>query len=137
MVYTTLFFISLLAATLLPGGSEALLLYNILEGYDLFLLLLVATIGNTTGSLINYFLGHKGADYLLHKGVLDSSSLQKGYHFFEKYGIWALLLSWVPIIGDPITLVAGVLKYDIKSFIMIVFFAKGVRYLIVAYIVLF
>ena len=128
MVYLSLFTISLLSATLLPGGSEALLLYDISQNYSLSLLLIFATLGNTLGAFINYIIGFKGVDYILSK----EKQLDKAEVYFQKYGAWALLLSWVPIIGDPLTLVAGVLKYDVKKFIMIVLFAKGVRYIMIA-----
>jgi membrane protein YqaA with SNARE-associated domain len=132
LVYLTLFTLSLLSATLLPMGSEALLLYDISQGHHLLLLLLFATLGNTLGSLINYLLGEKGVAYLLQKNIANQRQLDRAHRHFQKYGMWALLLSWVPIIGDPITLVAGALKYDMKQFIMIVFFAKGMRYIVVA-----
>ena len=128
LAYLTLFTLSLLSATLLPGGSEALFLYDISQNHNLFLLLISATLGNTLGSLINYFIGFKGVDYFLSK----EKNLEKATQYFEKYGAWALLLSWLPIIGDPITLVAGVLKYDVKKFIMIVLFAKGMRYILIS-----
>ena len=133
LAYLTLFILSLLSATLLPGGSEALLLYDISQNYNLTLLLIVATLGNTLGSLINYVIGLKGIEYLLSKNIAKKSHLDKAHCYFEKYGAWALLLSWVPIIGDPITLIAGVLKYDVKWFIMIVLFAKGARYIMIAW----
>jgi len=97
------------------------------------LLLLAATLGNTLGSLVNYFLGAKGTEYLLKKNIAKEKHLVKAHTYFERYGAWALLFSWVPIIGDPITLVAGVLKYDVKRFIMIVLLAKGMRYIMIAY----
>ncbi len=132
LVYLSLFTLSLLSATLLPGGSEALLLYDISQNYNLTLLLISATLGNTLGSLINYFFGLKGVDYLRSRKIAKEKYLEKAHTYFQKYGAWALLLSWVPIIGDPITLVAGVLKYDVKKFIMIVLFAKGIRYVLVS-----
>ncbi len=132
MVFLTLFAISFLAATLLPLGSEALLLYNISLGYDVFSLILVATIGNTLGSIVNYFLGLKGVDFLTSKKYTNPKRLEDATKTFKKYGAFSLLLSWVPIIGDPITFIAGVLKYDIKKFILIVFLAKGMRYVIVS-----
>lgn len=130
--YISLFSIALLSATLLPGGSEALLVYDIIQGYNLYLLIFVATLGNTIGSLINYFLGRKGIEYLVAKKSASKAQLERAERYFDKYGAWALLLSWVPIIGDPITLVAGVFAYDVKKFIMIVFCAKGIRYILVA-----
>jgi len=135
LVYLTLFGVSLLAATLLPMGSEALLLYDLSLGYNPFLLILFATTGNTLGSIINYFLGHKGVDFLTDKKYLNPKQLKKATNTFEKYGAFSLLLSWMPIIGDPITFVAGVLKYDFKKFVVIVFIAKGVRYMVVSLLI--
>ncbi len=106
-----------------------MLLYDLSLGYSPFYLLFFATTGNTLGALINYFLGAKGTDYLLSKNIAKERQIAKAHDYFEKYGGWALLLSWVPVIGDPITLIAGVLKYELKWFIMIVMFAKGARYL--------
>jgi len=131
-----LFGISLLAATLLPIGSEALLLYDLSQGYNPYLLVTFATIGNTLGSVINYFLGYKGVDFLIRKKYANQKKLTDASVIFKKYGAYSLLLSWVPIIGDPITFIAGVMKYEIKKFIIIVFIAKGVRYTIVTLIYL-
>ena len=131
MVFLTLFSVSLLAATLLPLGSEALLLYDLSLGYNPILLILFATLGNTLGSVINYFLGSKGIDFLIKKKYANRDKLTNASKTFKKYGAFSLLLSWVPIIGDPITFVAGVMKYEIKMFILIVFIAKGVRYVVV------
>lgn len=135
MVYLSLFGISLLAATLLPGGSEALLLYDLSLGYNPILLIFFATIGNTLGSVINYFLGYKGVDFLTDKKYANPKQLQKATNTFERYGAFSLLLSWVPIIGDPITFIAGVLKYDLKKFIVVVFIVKGVRYIVVSLLI--
>ncbi len=128
MTYLTLFFASLLAATLLPGGSEALLLYDLSQNYSVSFLLLAATAGNTLGSLINYLLGYKGSDYLLHRGYLKPKALARGHALFEKWGAVALLLSWMPVVGDPVTFVAGVLRYEVWKFLLLVVIAKGVRY---------
>ncbi len=135
MVYLSLFGISLLAATLLPGGSEAVLLYDLSLGYNPTLLILFATIGNTLGSIINYFLGYKGIDFLTRKKYANPKQLQIATNRFERYGAFSLLLSWMPIIGDPITFIAGVLKYDLKKFVVVVFIAKGVRYIVVSLLI--
>lgn len=135
MVYLTLFGFSLLAATLLPGGSEALLLYDLSLGYNPLLLIFTATIGNTIGSVINYVIGLKGTDYIISRGYAKEEKLQKAENFYQEYGVWSLLLSWMPIIGDPITFIAGVLHFDFKKFVLIVLFAKGVRYLVIAQLV--
>ena len=133
MVYITLFTVSFLAATLLPLGSEGLLLYDISQNDSLFLLWSVATVGNTLGSMLNYWLGLKGEDYLERKGHLSSKKMAKARSFFAKYGGWSLLLSWAPIIGDSLTFIAGVLRYDFKYFALIVFVAKGLRYTIIIF----
>jgi len=132
LIYLTLFGVSFLAATLLPIGSEALLLYDISLEANLSLLILSATIGNTLGSTVNYLLGYKGVEFLLEKNYANSKQLKKATDIFQKYGAYSLLLSWMPVIGDPTTFIAGVLKYDFKKFVLIVFVAKGVRYLVVS-----
>ena len=134
MVYLTLFAVSFLAATLLPLGSEALLLYDISENYSLLLLWSVATLGNTLGSMVNYWLGLKGEDYLERKGHLSVEKMDNAREFFGKYGGWTLLLSWVPIIGDPLTFIAGVLHYNFKWFTLIVAVAKGTRYAVIIFL---
>ena len=135
MIYITLFFSALISATLFPLGSEALLIYDIKQGYNLYFLLLFATIGNVLGSVINYYLGLKGEEYLIKKNYLKEEKIEKYKSFFDKYGSFSLLFSWAPIVGDPITFIAGILKYDIKKFLLLVTIAKFGRYSILAYIV--
>ena len=135
MVYITLFTVAFLSATLLPMGSEALLVYNISQNYSLLLLWSVATAGNTLGSVVNYWLGLKGEMYLEEKGYLSAKKMEKARSFFDKYGGWTLLLSWVPIIGDPLTFIAGVLKYRFWWFVVIVAVAKATRYGVVVLMV--
>jgi len=131
MVYLSLFFVSFVSATLFPMGSEAVLLYDLSMGHSVLLLWFVATVGNTLGSLLNYWLGLKGEGFLEKRGYLSKEKMQKAHSRFEKWGGWILLLSWMPVIGDPLTFIAGVLRYDLKRFIMIVVLAKGVRYAVV------
>lgn len=132
MVYLTLFFTAFISATLFPMGSEALLIYNINQGYNIYLLLFFATFGNSLGSLLNYYFGLKGEEYLLEKRVLNEQKILKYKSIFDRFGGFALLLSWAPIIGDPITFIAGVLKYDFKKFLVLVVIAKFARYLFLA-----
>jgi len=134
MVYITLFTVAFLSATLLPLGSEALLLYDISQNHSLILLWIFATVGNTLGSMVNYWLGLKGETYLEEKGHLSGKKMEKARGFFDTYGGWTLLLSWVPIIGDPLTFIAGVLRYNFKWFTLIVAVAKGSRYAIVIFL---
>ena len=135
MVCLILFITSLISATLFPLGSEALLIYDIKEGHNIFLLLLFATIGNSLGSVINYFLGLKGEEYLLKKSLIKESYIIKCKNYFDKYGLYTILFSWLPIIGDPITFVAGILKYDLKKLLIFVIIAKFSRYLFLVIII--
>jgi len=135
MLYFTLAFVAFLSATLLPMGSEALLLYDVKEGNNVYILVFVASFGNILGSCLNYYLGLKGEAYLEEKKYLEKESIVKYKTFFDKYGAYSLLLSWVPIIGDPLTFVAGVLKYDFKIFLLLVSLAKSLRYILLVYLV--
>ena len=135
MIYLILFFSAFISATLFPLGSEALLIYDIKEGSNIYFLVIVATIGNSLGSLLNYFLGLKGEEYLVEKKLINEKVILKSKSYFDKYGSISLLFSWLPIIGDPITFVAGILKYDLKKFIVLVVIAKLSRYLFIAYLV--
>jgi len=130
VAYLLLFLVSLAAATLLPVSSEATLLYDLNEGYTPWLLLLSAGTGNVLGSAINYWIGRKGTDYLLTRGSMTQKQIARSERFFDRYGGFALLLSWMPLIGDPLTLIAGVLHYDFRKFILIVAIAKFGRYLL-------
>ena len=135
MIYLTLFITALISATLFPLGSEALLIYDITQGHNIYLLLFFATIGNSLGSVINYFLGLKGEEYLINKKLLNEKYISKTKTYFDKYGFWSILFSWLPIIGDSITFVAGILKYDFKKFLILVIIAKFSRYLFVAFLI--
>ncbi len=137
MVFIYLFFTALISATLFPLGSEILLIYDITQGHNLILLLFFATLGNSLGSLINYYLGLKGEEFLEDKKYLKRNTIDKYKTFFDKYGGYTLLFSWLPIIGDPITFIAGILKYDLKKFLILVVIAKFLRYAFLAYVTLF
>jgi membrane protein YqaA with SNARE-associated domain len=135
MTYLILFVSAFLSATLIPFGSEALLIYNISVGYDIYLLLFFATLGNSLGSILNYYLGLKGEEYLIEKKLLKEKYIDISKRYFDKYGFLCILFAWVPIIGDPITFVAGILKYDFKKFVVLVIISKFSRYLFIALIV--
>jgi membrane protein YqaA with SNARE-associated domain len=137
MVYFILFASAFLSATLFPFGSEALLVYDIQAGYNIYWLLLFATIGNTLGSSVNYFLGLKGEGYIEKKSLVKKRYIYRTKIYFDKYGSFCLLFSWLPIIGDPVTFIAGVLKYDFKKFIFIVLLAKFLRYMFLTITVLY
>ena len=131
MDYLYLFFIAFLSATVFPLGSEALLLYNLTTDLNVYILFISATIGNTIGSIVNYYIGLKGEKFLARKKIIKKEKVIKTKRFFDKYGGYTLLFSWVPIIGDPITIVAGMLRYDLKKFLYLTLISKGVRYIFV------
>jgi len=132
MVYLSLFSVAFISATLLPMGSEAVLLYDLnLEETSVGLLWLCATLGNTLGAVVNYWLGLKGESFLEKRGYLSAKKMQRAHVRFEKWGGWVLLLSWVPVIGDPLTFIAGVLRFHFWTFLWVVAVAKGVRYAVV------
>lgn len=132
MTYITLFFIAFVSATLFPLGSEGVLIYNITQGYNLYLLILFASIGNVLGSCVNYYLGLKGEDFLEEKNYLNKTKMQGYKKQFERFGGYTLLLSWAPIIGDPLTFIAGVFHYSFRYFLLIVALAKFLRYALLA-----
>ena len=129
--YIGLFVAAFGAATLLPMQSEAVLVGMLLsDRYVVSSLLAVATVGNVLGSALNWLLG-RSVERFRHKRwfPVSESKLEKAQQSYLRYGRWSLLLSWVPIIGDPLTVVAGVMREPLWSFLLIVTLAKGVRYL--------
>lgn len=136
--YLGLFLAAFAAATLLPMQSEAVLATMLVsEHYLPLVLLAVATAGNVLGSVANWALG-LGIEHFKHKRwfPVSEAKLEKAQSFYQRYGYWSLLLSWVPIVGDPITLVAGVMREPFWRFLLLVTFAKGGRYLLLTLLVL-
>ena len=132
--YFSLFMAAFLAATLIPAQSEAGLAALIIFGEQAFVpLLIVASIGNTLGSVTNWFVG-RWVDRFRDRAWFPASpaQLERATIWYQKYGRWSLLLSWVPFIGDPITVVAGVLREPLPTFVVFVFAAKTARYMVVA-----
>ncbi len=126
-----LFMAALLAATLLPAQSEAVLVGLLLAGYAPWLVLAVASFGNVLGSVINWSLG-RGIERLRNKRwfPVSPAALARAERWYRRYGRWSLLLSWMPIIGDPLTVVAGVLREPLPVFLLLVSVAKVGRYLV-------
>lgn len=131
-VYGGLFFIAFLAASIFPAQSEAVLAGLIAGGYPVFLLLAFATAGNVLGSVFNWFLGREAVRFSSRKWFpVKPETLLKAQNWYGRYGRWSLLLSWVPVIGDPLTLAAGVMRERLLFFVPIVFAAKLGRYIAV------
>lgn len=133
MVYLLMFITAFSSATLIPMGSEAVLIYNIEVGHSVELLFFVAVLGNTLGAFVNYYLGFKGEEFLIRKKYLKEKFIKKYKVKFDKYGALMLLFAWVPIIGDGFTFIAGILKYNLLKFFIFVFFSKFFRYIVVIY----
>ena len=128
--YIGLFVSAFLAATIVPFSSEAVLgALSVAGGWDVLGLWLVASIGNTLGAVVNWALGRWLLHYHEHKWFpFKQYDLEKADKWFQRYGVWSLLLSWVPIIGDPITFAAGFLRVRFSVFIVLVGLAKSARY---------
>ena len=132
--YAGLFLSALLAATILPASSEVVLATLLASGaYDPPLLLAVATAGNTLGALINWTLGR----FLLHFQdrrwfPLTPAQYARAHAWFVRYGVWSLLFSWLPVIGDALTVVAGALRVGLWRFLVLVAVGKAARYAAIA-----
>jgi len=132
-----LFLASFLAATILPLSSEVVLTLLLLAGLSPTALVVVATAGNVLGALLNYAIGSRGGTLLLKKVFkIPPDTLTKSQQTFKKYGIYSLLFAWVPVIGDPLTMIAGTLKINISLFLLLVTTGKLLRYIIITYAVL-
>ncbi len=129
-----LFSAAFLAATILPLSSEALLLLVISSSEQIIIPVLVASAGNIAGSFLNYYLGWKGNYILLQKVLrLSTKEIEKASQKFKIYGSFSMLFAWVPVIGDPLTVVAGLFKMNLWLFTGLVAIGKFSRYLILAY----
>jgi membrane protein YqaA with SNARE-associated domain len=135
--YFQLFIISFLAATILPLSSELVLSTMLLtDSFDKYLLLVVASFGNILGSSVNWYLGKKILIFKDKKWFpANERQIAKGEIYFKKYGIWSLLLAWVPIIGDPLTIVAGILRVKFFIFLLLVSISKISRYIFLIFII--
>ncbi len=133
-VYAGLFWTALLAATVFPFQSEPVLLALLLTtDYSWWLLVLVATVGNTLGSVINWFIGKNLARLEPYQWFpIKRASMERAEAWYQQYGKWSLLFSWAPFIGDPLTVVAGILRERFVVFLGLVLVAKLCRYLVIA-----
>jgi membrane protein YqaA with SNARE-associated domain len=133
-LYIGLFVSAFTSATLLPGSSEAALIAILVSGQgDAAILVAVATVGNVLGSLVNWVLGRfmshfKDRSWFPVKG----RAYERAVAWFGRYGAWSLLLSWVPVFGDPLTVAAGALRFNLLQFLILVSIGKAARYISLA-----
>ena len=124
------------AGSLLPFYSEVTLL-ALINQTNPWLLWLVASVGNTVGATLNWLIGRYLTHYESHKWFpFKVESLHRSQRWFQRYGVWSLLLSWLPIGGDALTFLAGVMRVRLDLFLLLTFIGKGARYLVVIAIVL-
>ena len=136
--YWGLFLAAFIAATLLPAQSELVLSGLLVAGQQpAWALIVVASVGNVLGSVVNWIMGRYVSRFSGRRWFpIKRENLLKAERWYRKYGRWSLLLSWAPVIGDPLTLAAGLLREPLWSFILLVALAKTARYLVVAGLVL-
>ncbi|MDT8319403.1 MAG: VTT domain-containing protein [Xanthomonadales bacterium] len=135
-VYLGLFLTALLAATLLPAYSELLFGGLLLQGHDPFALWAWATAGNTLGSAVNWAL----ARFFLHFESrrwfpFKRDKLTRAQRWFQRYGVWSLLMAWAPIGGDALTFVAGLMRVRFWLFLLLVGIGKATRYAVILWLV--
>lgn len=133
-VFAGLFIAAFLAATIVPFSSEVTLAAALgTSGQSWVALIAVASAGNVLGSIVNWFLGRALSNERATKLMrIDRQSLARAEAWYHKYGRWSLLMSWAPVVGDPLTIVAGFLREPLRFFIPVVIVAKTGRYLVVA-----
>ena len=132
-LYFLLFLTSFLAATILPLSSELTLISSLkTNNYNPFLLVSTASLGNILGSVFNWLLGFYLFKYINKKWFpFSQNQIDVASNRFNRFGIWSLLFSWVPVIGDPLTLIAGILRVNFLLFLILVAVGKISRYLFV------
>ena len=137
VIYLSLFVISFLAATILPFSSELTLAGLIAtSNYDNFLLLIVASFGNVLGSVVNWVLGFYSRNLTTKKWFpFKDKQIENSSKWFSKFGKWSLLFAWVPVIGDPLTLAAGLLRVRFIQFVILVTIGKFSRYFLIYYLI--
>ncbi|MDX1519944.1 MAG: YqaA family protein [Gammaproteobacteria bacterium] len=133
--YLLLFASAFLAATILPFYSEVVLFSLLRSGGDAATLVIVATLGNTLGAVVNWIMGR----YLLHFQdrrwfYFSEKQIEKAQRWFQRYGFWSLLLAWMPIGGDALTLIAGIMKVRLWLFLLLVGSGKALRYISIVYL---
>lgn len=129
-----LFLAALMAATILPLQSEAALVALLVAGaHPAWLLVAVAGLGNVLGSVVNWLLG-RGIERFRDRPwfPVKPAALDRAQGWYRRYGKWSLLLSWAPVVGDPLTVVAGLAREPLPVFLVLVTIAKLGRYVVLA-----
>jgi len=135
MEYISIFFLSFLAATNIPFSSEVgLLYYMVLGKLNNELLLIFTSLGNILGSCVNYFFGLYIIKFKTKSWFpFKDNQISKATNWFNRFGVYSLFFAFLPILGDPLTLIAGIFKVSFKKFIILVSLGKILRYLLIYY----
>ena len=135
MLYLTMFSSAFLAATVVPFASEITLVAALAAGGAVHWLLAVATLGNTLGALVNWALGRLMERFRDRRWFpVDAKQLERAQAWFRRYGVWSLLLAWAPLIGEPLTVVAGAMRVHVMPFLVLVAAGKAVRYAVLVFV---
>lgn len=126
--YLGLFLSAFLAATILPVASEIVLLGMLKLGYDPILCLMIATIGNTLGAILNYFIGYIGNPVWLQKIGVSLSQIERWKERVQRYGVWLALCSWLPVVGDLIGVALGFFRSPMMMTFTFFGIGKVLRY---------
>lgn len=129
-----LFLLSFVASTLIPLGSEWLLVLVLRDGADPGAAVAVATAGNTLGAVTSYAIGRWGGVALARRVFrLSEPDLVRGERLYRRFGAWSLLFSWLPFVGDPLCVVGGIFRFNVLGFVVLVLAGKLARYVVVAF----
>ena len=135
MLYLTVFASAFLAATVVPFASEITLVAALAAGGAVHWLLAVATLGNTLGALVNWALGRLMERFRDRRWFpVDAKQLERAQAWFRRYGVWSLLLAWAPLIGEPLTVIAGAMRVRIVPFLVLVAAGKAGRYAVLVFV---
>ncbi len=131
-MYLALFFMAFVGATLIPLSSEASLTGTLSLGYNPYLCIIVASLGNCCGAGFNYICGRKGVTWIVYNLFkFDKKKINKYNKKFLAHNYLFLLASWLPFVGDPITVYLGIVRTPFAKFALYVFGARTIRYIVV------
>ncbi len=130
--YLGMFIIAFLSSSIIPLANEVFLAAMPALGYDIWLAFLAATAGNYLGSVLNYYMGYKGGQFVLSRYFkVSPERLERAQTLYERWGAPILIMSWTPFIGDPLTVVAGLFQLNLLIFSIWVILGKALRNLAV------
>jgi len=134
--YLGLFLVSFLSATIIPLSSEGVLILMLTQNYSPLACLIIATTGNSLGSFTNLLIGYLGNPLWLKRFGMNEKRLLKFQSRVQKYGFWLGLISWIPIIGDPMTIALGFFRVPILKVSLLIVLGKLVRYAVLIWMVM-